>query len=177
MLPTQNIFLERLYLENFSKITIYATAALKDRSKAQGISQDVFYEAVQHIKILMEHNNPGGWLMQTAKNKIHESERERMRYIHRFVSLDSVYFTAVFTLDEYEIEVHDPNEISLMNKIEQALSPEEYHLLKRIIFDNAPHMEIAKELGITVWASQKRWERVRKKLFEVFPERKRKNNF
>jgi hypothetical protein len=86
--------------------------------------------------------------------------------------LDSDAFATIPSFDEQE--THDPNEISsMMKKIAQALSPEEFHHLKRFIFDKASHKEVADESGITIWASQKRLERIRKKLFDVFPERKK----
>ena len=115
--------------------------------------------------------------MQTTKNKIRESERARIRYIHRFLSLDSEVFSEIASLDTPVSEIDELDEISTMTKIEHALSPDEFQLLKRLVFDNESHMAVAKEFGITVWASQKRLERIRKKLFEAFPERKRKNNF
>ncbi|MDR1156818.1 MAG: sigma-70 family RNA polymerase sigma factor [Oscillospiraceae bacterium] len=171
MLPAQEVFLAALYRKNFGKIAIYAAVAMKDSVKAQDIAQDVFHEAILHIERLMIHDNPEGWLMQTAKNKIHENQRERTRYLQKFLSLDSDVFIEVFSLDEQEI--HESNEISSMKKIAQALSPEEFHHLKRLVFDKASHKEVAGELGITIGASQKRLERIRKKLFDVFPERKK----
>ncbi len=173
MQPEQDVFLEDLYRRYFSKLAIYATAALKNSTKAQEIAQDVFHEAVLHIEVLMAHDNPGSWLMQTTKNKIRESERARTRDIHRLLSLDSEVFSEVASFDSPIEEVCISDEISPMIKIEQALASEEFYLLKRLIFDNASHIEVAEELGITVWTSQKRLERIRKKLYKVFPERKK----
>ena len=59
-------------------------------------------------------------------------------------------------------------------KADQALAPEEYQLLKRLILDKASHLEVARELGITVYASQKRLERIRDKLRREFPEWEKK---
>ena len=53
--------------------------------------------------------------------------------------------------------------------IRKSLSKEEQYILKRHIFENASHKEIASELGITVWTSQKRLERIRDKLRKNFP--------
>ena len=60
MKPIQDAFLEELFRQYFSKLTIYTTAKLKDNTKAQDIVQDVFHEAVLHIDDLMTHNNPVG---------------------------------------------------------------------------------------------------------------------
>ena len=172
MQPEQDKFLEELYRKYFTKLALYAAAVLTDKTKARDLVQDVFHEAILHINVLMSHENPGGWLMQTTKNKILENERARIRYIHRFLSLDPEVFSEIASANEAEIR--EPDEIPAVKKIERALSPEEFYLLKRLFIDNTSHMEVAEELGITVWASQKRLERIRKKLFEVFPERKKK---
>jgi len=42
------------------------------------------------------------------------------------------------------------------------------------VFDRASHLEVAQEFGISVYASQKRLERIREKLYTVFPERKKR---
>jgi DNA-directed RNA polymerase specialized sigma24 family protein len=42
------------------------------------------------------------------------------------------------------------------------------------VFDRASHQQVAQEFGISVYASQKRLERIRDKLYTVFPERKRR---
>ena len=67
----------------------------------------------------------------------------------------------------------EPQEESVIEKVERVLTPEEYQLLKRLVFDRASHLEVAQEFGISVYASQKRLERIREKLYTVFPERKK----
>ena len=52
-------------------------------------------------------------------------------------------------------------------RIRQALTPDELFLFERLVFDKASHLEVSKELGITVWTSQKRFERIKKKLQKV----------
>ena len=43
-------------------------------------------------------------------------------------------------------------------------------LFRRIFIENVSHAEVAAELGITVWTSQKRLERIRKRIREEFPD-------
>ena len=70
MLPDQDAFIEAIYFEYYKKLVIYARAFLKDQEKAQEIVQDVYHEAVLHVDVVMTHENPGGWLMKTLKNKL-----------------------------------------------------------------------------------------------------------
>ena len=165
MLPEQDMFIENLHRKCFKKLTIYAASKLRDSDRAQDVVQDAFHEALVHIDDIMTHENPGGWLMKTVKNKILESERAHRRYIHRFLSLDSDISQELAPPGELVIELDEPDDI---------LAPEEYQLLKRLILDKASHLEVARELGITVYASQKRLERIRDKLRREFPEWEKK---
>lgn len=174
MLPEQDEFIERLHRKYFRKLTLYAMSALRDSSKAQDIVQDAFHEALLHIDDLMRHENPGGWLMETVKYKIRDSERSHRRYIRRFLSLDTDIPAERVLWSEPTAELCEPDEVLPIEKIERALTREEYQLLKRLILDKASHLEVAKELGITVYASQKRLERIRGKLYKTFPEQKKK---
>lgn len=174
VLPEQTKFLEGLYREYFNKLVLYATSELEDKVKAQDIVQDTFHAAILHIDNLMTHENPGGWLMQTVKNKVKESRRTQRRYIRQFVSLDSDVFIELIQSIDSNPELSELYYTSTVEKIRTTLTGNEFYVLKRYVFDHASHMEIANELGISVWASQKRLERIRKKLFNAFPERKKK---
>ena len=59
--------------------------------------------------------------------------------------------------------------------IRALLPPEDYRLLCRITLEGATHLEVAKELGISVWSSQKRLQRIRKKLCKQLLPNKSKN--
>lgn len=172
MLPEQDALIEQLHRKYFKQLTQYAMSALGNTTRAQEVVQDAFHAAVLHIDELMTHENPGGWLMETVKHKISESERSRRRYLHRFLSLDSDLSAELAPSDDLAAAHRDPDEAGPMQKIEQALTQEEYQFLKRLTLEKASHLEMARELGITVYASQKRLERVRAKLYQTFPERK-----
>ena len=170
MLPEQDAFFEQLYRENYKKMTFYALAALKNPSRAEEVVQDAFHEAIKKTDVLMEHENPGGWLMQTVKYKIHESERAHIRHLKYFLSLDTDIPIELAAPDLPNADIHETSDT--IQKIKAALTEDELYLLKRIIFEKASHLDMAKELGITVWTSQKRLERIRKKLHQVFPDKK-----
>lgn len=172
MLPEQDAFIEELFQEYFNKLKLYAISYLRDTNRAQDVVQDTFHTALLHIDELMVHDNPGGWLMNTVKNKIRESERSRRRYLHRFFSLDSDISSEIFPSNELVTELREPEDAFPMEKIRQALTEEEYRLLTRFVLDKASHLEVARELNISVYASQKRLERIRDKLYKIFPERK-----
>lgn len=166
MLPEQDAFIEKIYREFFTKLWIYAKAELEDPEQAQEVVQDTFHEAVRHIGILMLHENPKGWLMDVLKKKIMHARRSMNRYILHFVSLDSdlEFVDPILSSDDpAPNNVHDT-----LRDIRRVLLEEEWDLLRKIALENQPYKNVAKELGITVWACQKRVERIRKKLKQYF---------
>lgn len=166
MLPEQDAFIEKIYREFFTKLWIYAKAELEDPEQAQEVVQDTFHEAVRHIGILMLHENPKGWLMDVLKKKIMHARRSMNRYILHFVSLDS---DLEFVDPILSSEDPTPNNVhDTLRDIRRVLSEEEWDLLRKIALENQPYKNVAKELGITVWACQKRVERIRKKLKQYF---------
>jgi len=158
--PEQDISFESLYRANCQKLTLYAIAHLNDPGQAEEVVQDTFYTAWNKRETLLRHEAPEAYLMTTLKYKIKEFRRAQKRYLHLFLSLDNGF--------QDEDAVPDGSTFSstdgLMESIQSVLSPEEWHLLWRYVFEGASHLELAKELGVTVWTSQKRLERIRKKL-------------
>ena len=174
MRPEQEQLIERLFLEYFDKLTIYARSVLKNLPQAEELVQDTFHEAVTHIDKLMDHENPGGWLMQALKYKIRAYERARAQYLRYFFSLSEAAAAAAAAPRVVERAALAGEEPDPLEKIRGALTPEEFRFLKRLVIDKAGHRAVAGEFGITLWASQKRLERIRAKLNEIFPEWRKK---
>lgn len=169
MLPDQEEFFDRLYREYFWKLKRYSLLYLNE-SQAEEIVQDAFHEAVEKIDSLYIHENPGGWLMNTLKNKIRNCQRTNRRDLLRLVSLDAEPAMQAAAPGNAEDRMEQQEALaSASERIGQALSPDELYLLRRIAYGNASHKEVAAELGISVWASQKRLERIRDKLDKLFP--------
>lgn len=174
MSPEQDSFFEGLYYQYFKRLMVYANTALGDPERAQDVVQDTFHEALRRIDVVSVHENPGGWLMQTLKYKIRESERDRQRQLRRFLSLDTDPRAEMLASVLQTDPLDGVGDAPVLDQLDALLTPEERRLLKRLIFDGAGHLQVAKEFGITVYASQKRLQRVREKLYIAFPERKKK---
>lgn len=172
MLAEQMHRLEALYRQYYSPLLCHARAALPDHTQAQDAVQDVFCEAARHMDTLMMHRNPGGWLYITLRHKIHDRKRRYIRSTRHVISLDSGLFPEpADPADPFEA-IHGEGLSCLLQTVEQVLTPSERMLLKRLIGDQAGYPEVARELGITIWACQKRMERLRHKLRSVFPGRR-----
>ena len=174
MMSDENELVERLYRLHFKKLFIYANAVLRDPEQAKDVVQDTFHESLRRIDVFATHENPGGWLMSTLKNKLKENERTRRRDLCRLLSLDADFPDKRNLPEELVVAQPEPQEESVIEILERVLTPEEFRLLKRLVFDRASHQQVAQEFGISVYASQKRLERIRDKLYTVFPERKRR---
>lgn len=169
MLPEQDAFLEKLFRECVNDLILYATTTLRDATRAQDVVQDTFHEAILCMKDkdLMSHKNPGGWLMKTLKNKIKESNRTQVRYLNRVMYVEPDVLAVLAPPDDS----FDRLEYKLiLEEISKVLTPEEMYLLERIVLDRASHLDVSKKMGITVWDSQKRFQRIKEKLRKKFPE-------
>lgn len=173
MSPEEDRFLDNLFRQYAHELWRYAMSYLKDSSRAEEIVQDTFQTVSMRVKDLMEHESPERWLKKTAKNKILKSEEMRRRYMYRFLSLDTE-IAIELTTPEDVVEQQIPDGPSPEEKFKRVLTEEELYLLRRITLEKATHKAVAQELGITVWGCQKRLQRIREKLYEVFPARKKK---
>lgn len=159
-----NELISSLYFSEYSKLLQYAKIMLKDTEAAEDAVQEVFCVALLRSDILVSHPNPKGWLMQTLKYTICNFNRSRSQYLLRFVAIDPQILKSK-SIDSSKPPI-DEDTILLIAK--QALSPEEYLLLRRIVFEKIDYATVSDELKITVPACYKRLERVRKKLHKLF---------
>jgi len=145
---------------------LYATIRLNDPGQAEEVVQDTFYTAWRNYEKLRRHKAPEAYLMTTLKYKIKEFRRAQERDLNLFLSLDN---------DRKVRAMASGGSVpsstgSLIELIKSNLSPEEWHILWRHVFKGASHVDLARELRITVWASQKRLERIRRKLRDILPD-------
>ena len=175
MVPEQELFFEQLYRNLFPELKIYAMRSLQNDAQAEEVVQDTFHEALQKIDVLMGHENPEAWLVLTLRNKIWNYRRSVGKDRERILSLDVGVIEELGWEDATIEAVLDKLIVQdTERQMRQALTDEEQYLLRRLVFEEATHREIAHELGISVWTSQKRLERIRDKLEKEFPGYRRK---
>jgi len=164
-----NAFLEALYNANYERLYIF----LFNAAYAEEAVQETFFEAVRKQDALMRHAKPEAWLMETLKNKIRVGSRRRALEALYFISLEQDLAQESKKLAVEDRPFGSINE--LLDAIRALLPPEDYRLLCRITLEGATHLEVAKELGISVWSSQKRLQRIRKKLCkQLLPNKSKK---
>ena len=174
MSPEENDFLEKMYREYWDRLLRCACAKLRSTGQAQDIVQDVFHEAINQRETVLHHPNPGGWLMEVLRRKLWEHERWESKYLKYIVALDESHLQLPgregvpgAALEERESDEERREKVA---RIRERLTPEEFHMIWRFAVEGASHLELAKELGITVWTSQKRISRIKAKIQAMFPD-------
>ena len=79
MTSEQRIIFSEIYINNHPKLLRYAKANKLCEPVAEELVQDTFHDAWSKFDELVGHENIGGWLMQTLKNKILNYTRAKRR--------------------------------------------------------------------------------------------------
>lgn len=165
----QEQFFYEKYLNRFWRMKRYASLFLNN-DQAEEVVQSAFFEAVKKIDTFFNHENPDAWLMVILKNKISNFQRKNQSDLLRLVTLDSETASQIVDTRNTEDPMEQQESLEDAKRtIRNTLSKEEQYILRRLIFENASHKEVASELCITIWTSQKRLERIRNKLEKDFP--------
>lgn len=152
-----------LYAENFKALYYYAYTIVKDRHVAENLVNDTFLQAIQKSDVILKHENPQGWLRLALKLNLKQYVRAQTRR-PATVSLDST--------DEKLLAQTNPAEAEtlLLTSLKKTLSEEDFRLFTLYYLEGYSHARLAEEFGISVSASQKRLERIRKRLQKVLKE-------
>lgn len=176
MLPEEQEFLEKLYLENFSWVFRYIAGLLKGKSisseqvsdLAKELAQDTFHTASQKVRAVMAHPKPAAWLTVAAKHKFQEYSRQSDAESRWFLPSNDFLENFPDPQNNPSAVLDDMGYADTMERIRKILSEDDFRLFHMVILNRASHKDASKELGITVWASQKRLERIRDKLQKLF---------
>lgn len=158
MQTEQDAFLEELYRKHFHELQVHAYRYLGDWQSAAEATQDAFHIAWRKIFDVMSSDNPIGWMKNTVKNTARNMVKSRAKYLSLFVSAEELPGIS----DVYEFE----EDSSLAQECKEVLTEKKYHIFKRVAIDGATQLEVAKEMGLSLWACQKRVQRIMKILRE-----------
>ena len=161
----QEAFFEQLYKNWFPKLFHYISAAVSDPHAAEEIVQDTFLSALGKLDLLAQAEHPERWLLKKAKNKTLHYFRDQATRRDRLRTLDDQVLPAcpnqaITALEEG----HQESLAQTHAVIRQTLRPEELSLLRQIALEGKSYQETAASLGCSLWACQKRMQRIRQKL-------------
>ena len=155
MTPEQDHKIEKLYLEMFDKMKIYANCSLDNEALAEEAVQETFRIACQKPEQLCESVNPQGWLVQTLKYTIRNMQSNRAtakRIVEKY--LMAQFSDLAFSEDKLDLNV----------LYENVADTEEFKLLAEMAIEGRSHLEMATSRGISVSACKKRVQRAKETL-------------
>ena len=160
MAPEQEQFFNSFYSEQFSKLVVHAYRFTKDWHLAKDVVQDSFGKLLDPNKMaqFLASENRIGWMKNMVKNTARNAVRSRNRQIKWLISYEEL-FEEPASADHYPIEDDD-----ILGQRVRCLKKEELLLLKRIALDKVSYVEVAEELGISMWACYKRVQKIKNKL-------------
>jgi len=151
----QNERIEQLFREMFDILYVYAKNALKEHSLAEDATQETFCIACAKSDECLQSDSPKGWLMNTLKNVVRNTKRQRAKLnMLTVISLNSEESELLATHDEIDIDVLYDDEAKR----------EDFQILKLIAIEKYSMKDAADEFGISIEACKKRVQRIKKHL-------------
>lgn len=150
-------FLERLFLESYRQMESYAARFFSSRDIARDVVQETFLVALNKIDVLMESQNPRGWLFNTLKNVIGNTYRQQQR-LSTTVPLEECNLTEELTP-------------SVSATFQSTIPQEELQILIWTYCEGWPYADVAERLGISLAACKKRIQRAKAKLKEALEQK------
>lgn len=147
-------FIENLYCTHYIDLLNFAEILLRNKEIAQDVVQDTFHDALRKADELFTHPNPSAWLVKTVKYKAQRAKRDQARFL-KYISA-GVPLIADLNSSENKIFLQE-----VLSFAKDSLSGEDFLIFTYFFLEEHSHSYIAKKLGISVWASRKRIERIR----------------
>ncbi len=163
MLKNKEEFFSDYYSKYFNRLKIYAYTSLGNWSRAEEAVQDTFHIAWIKLDDFMLSENPMGWLMNTLKFTLKNIKRRDYYQAKLFVSLNEI---GDISAPNVSVTEFDADGIC-----KSVLSEKEYYMLQRVVLDKATYKELSEELGIKLWACQKRMQRIYSKLRKFYKDK------
>lgn len=151
----QNRMIEKLYLEMFDKMMVYAHCSLENEALAEEAVQEAFRIACQKPEELCGSADPQGWLVQTLKYtvcNIRHSRATAKRIVEEYL---------ITQLKDFAFSEDHPD-LSVL--YENVADTEEFKLLAEMAIEGKSHLEMANSRGISVSACKKRVQRAKETL-------------
>ena len=144
----QEHLLETLYLQLYERLFVYARSCLDSAELAEEAVQETFRIACDKLSVLLESENPQGWLVNTLKGVLRNFFRKDVRDSRVFVPYP----------EEYDCEHSDELPPELL--YQDLAGTKEYDLLMKLS-EAGTVRELAKRLQISESACKKRVQRAR----------------
>ncbi len=158
-------FLRMLYEKHFETVFNYCLPKLGfDNDAAADCAHAVFDEAEKKYEKLKDHPNLLGWLMTTAKHKLHKAWRRSSLERLRLIPLDLAEAVPDGGDPFDAVELTDSDIKRITEVVLSGLSQNELEIYRLFYREDLGFAQIAQKLGISEKAARARLARVKAKL-------------
>jgi len=144
-----------LYTEMYDQLFAYGLGILRNRQQTEEAIQDTFRIACAKADSLTVSENRRGWIMNTFKYVIQNMIRSNARISRMMINAPSIEDMALAAPDDG---------LELKAACSDILNAEDYRLLEMIALEKYSILDASEELGISLEACYKRFQRARAKL-------------
>lgn len=153
----EEIFLTNFYYKYHSKFFLHAYAILKDRANAEVAVQEAYLVAWRKIGEVMNYENPVTWMKRVIEHTSLHILRELGRTKAVLLPLEELAPSSEpITMEQGDFELRE--------HCLQVISKDEFNFFLRIAYGQSSFVAESEQLGITIKACYKRFERIRTKL-------------
>lgn len=158
-------FIGMLYEKYFETVKKYCLPKLRfDEAAAADCAHSVFDEAYAQAEKLQQHPNPLGWLMQTAKHKLHKRWRSETRETARNVPLE-LAAALPDSRDPFDaVELPESEIRRITAAVLSGLDEKERQYYELCFVRSLPFAQIAREMGVSEKAARAKLARIKLKL-------------
>ncbi len=144
--------IELLYMEMFGQLFAYARSVMENDALAEEAVQEAFRIACLRPVELCNSPNPRGWLFNTLKNVLRNTQKNQISTRQLLTEYAAVYGQqALTTQDQLCLEVI----------YENLIDKPEFRLLYAWAVEGKTLLELSQELGISLSACKKRVQRAK----------------
>jgi RNA polymerase sigma-70 factor, ECF subfamily len=145
--------LERIFNLYSSKLFYFINSYIRNKEISEELTQDVFIRLWENKHNLINSPSINNYLYTIAKNLCIDYIRKKKIHI---LPIDSIIDESDFSQkNEGDIKISSIEEIDLINKAIERLSPRKQEIFRMHRFDKIAYQQIAEKLGISVSAVEK----------------------
>ncbi len=153
----QRAAIHRLFKTMNKILYNYALRYIRNEGYAENIVSQTFLIVCEKADEFMVSPNPQGYVFNITKNVLRSEVKAIVNGNSRFLYIDAYD-------KDGEFEIRDKENHFYETEYSDAVSPEDYEILKKLSVGNISVKELAKELGISEEACKKRVQRARNRM-------------
>lgn len=154
--------IERIYLSRYNFYLNYAKRHIIVKNDAEDLVHDTFCTALERKDEMEQSCNPEAWILQTLKFKILNYRRytsKRLVISDDYENLKNYIDSQTYLIDE---------STGILEYCKSNLSKIDFELLLYVVVEKNTFNDASKRFELSVWACQKRVQRILKGLKDTF---------